>query len=90
MQRTAWTRNNPSSSLTSDRIRTPPPPSNPGKNAKGKGKGAATPPEPPKSRGVRQLETLIGALTAAAAGTPTTDPKGGCFCQGEHPFQSMR
>ncbi|KAF8195767.1 hypothetical protein K438DRAFT_1826486 [Mycena galopus ATCC 62051] len=81
MHKTAWA--NKASSVPSDKIRpTPPPPS----NSKGKGKSAV--PEPPKSKAVRQLESLKTALSASA-GNPQKDPKGGCFCQArEHPLST--
>ncbi|KAJ7607564.1 hypothetical protein FB45DRAFT_947921 [Roridomyces roridus] len=79
MNRTAWSKQ--SSSFPSDRIRPSPPPPPPSKNGKAKGKGVAT--EPPKSKAVRQLETLKSALSASSS-SRKSDPKGGCFCQARH------
>ncbi|KAJ7904633.1 hypothetical protein B0H14DRAFT_2312648, partial [Mycena olivaceomarginata] len=80
MHQTAWTKK--ASSVPSDRIRpSPPPPSNPGKNSKGKGKSAVS--EPPKSKAVRRLESLKSGLSVSSG----KDPKGGCFCQArDHPL----
>ncbi|KAJ7276513.1 hypothetical protein B0H12DRAFT_1227632 [Mycena haematopus] len=85
MRRTAWTAN--PSSVPSDRIRpSRPPVSNPGKNSKGKGKTVVS--EPPKSKAVRQLESLKTGLSASS-GNPQKDPKGGCFCQArDHPLST--
>ncbi|KAJ6474462.1 hypothetical protein C8R47DRAFT_921784, partial [Mycena vitilis] len=78
MKPTPWM--SKASSLPSDRIRpTPSPASNSSKNSKGKGKSPAVP-EPPKSKAVRQLESLRNGLVASA-GSVAKDPKGGCFCQ---------
>ncbi|KAG7092865.1 hypothetical protein E1B28_009178 [Marasmius oreades] len=76
MYKTAWTGS--ASSLPSDRIK--PSYSNtstPRNQGKGKGKGRETP--PPKSKQVREIESLLNALRASNA--PIRDPKGGCFCQ---------
>ncbi|KAJ3570604.1 hypothetical protein NP233_g4295 [Leucocoprinus birnbaumii] len=62
--------------------------------SKPKSSGKSTPsnnnsePEIPKSRAVRELETLIARLSAtASSSSPTRDPKGGCFCLArEHPL----
>ncbi|TFK52116.1 hypothetical protein OE88DRAFT_1807969 [Heliocybe sulcata] len=69
---TPWTH---PSSLPSDRIRPAHPPS-PSKHQQRK-----TPrtPDPPKSRPVRALETLVRGLQNTPERTP--DPKGGCFCR---------
>ncbi|KAJ7734113.1 hypothetical protein B0H16DRAFT_156142 [Mycena metata] len=77
MHHTAWTKK--ASTLPSDRIRPPPQPAvSAGKNSKGKAKTAIA--EPPKSKAVRQLESLKNGLTASY-GSANKDPKGGCFCQ---------
>ncbi|KAL0570375.1 hypothetical protein V5O48_011590 [Marasmius crinis-equi] len=81
--RTAWT----SSHLPSDRIKPSytPPPSNKNQGS-GKGKGRETP--PPRSKQVREIESLLNALRALSdSKAPVKDPKGGCFCQArEHPL----
>ncbi|KAJ7159792.1 hypothetical protein C8R46DRAFT_851262, partial [Mycena filopes] len=75
MHYTPWTK--PASSLPSDRIRpTAQTPAKTGKASKGK----AAAPEPPKSKAVRQLESLRNALRASY-GSAQKDPKGGCYCQ---------
>ncbi|KAJ7088523.1 hypothetical protein B0H15DRAFT_908607 [Mycena belliarum] len=76
-QQTPWTKKG--SSLPSDRIRSPAPPT-PKNAAKGKRK-AEPEPELPKSKAVRALEGLRNALRAAGEAGMEKDPKGGCFCQ---------
>ncbi|THU98146.1 hypothetical protein K435DRAFT_721077 [Dendrothele bispora CBS 962.96] len=79
MRQTPWT----GSSLPSDRIK----PSYSSKsNEKPRGKNATPSNEPPKSKDVRRLESLLSALRVS---TVQTDPTGGCFCQArEHPLSS--
>ncbi|KAK1231602.1 hypothetical protein PQX77_005280 [Marasmius sp. AFHP31] len=75
--RTAWT----SSHLPSDRIKPSYSPS-PSSKSQGssKGKGRETP--PPKSKKVREIESLLDAVRGLnESKQPVKDPKGGCFCQ---------
>ncbi|KAJ6610627.1 hypothetical protein B0H10DRAFT_1811297 [Mycena sp. CBHHK59/15] len=77
MHQTPWTKK--ASSIPSDRIRpASQPASNVPKNSKGKSKGAAAV-EPPKSKAVRQLESVRNGLTTSSGNGK--DPQGGCFCQ---------
>ncbi|KAJ7766570.1 hypothetical protein DFH07DRAFT_915956 [Mycena maculata] len=79
------------SSVPSDRIRPSPPPqtlATSAKNMKGKGKGAVKGSEPPKSKAVRQLESLKYEL-AVSYTSHKKDQKGGCFCQArDHPLST--
>lgn len=72
---TAWSH----SSLSSDRIK----PKGAPNVAKPKGKGkqqAQQPPDPPKSKDVRRIETLLQSAKNSTG--RERDPKGGCFCLG--------
>ncbi|KIJ12804.1 hypothetical protein PAXINDRAFT_177112 [Paxillus involutus ATCC 200175] len=73
--RRGWSK---SGSLPSDRIRLQQPqPAAPKQQSKGKGR--ATPTEPPKSSAVRTLEALVNGIRKSSGSEK--DPKGGCFCQ---------
>ena len=72
MHRTPWA--HPKGSLPSDRIKIKYV-SNASKNKKHQ-----QPLEPPKSREVKRLESLIQAVRDATG--DDKDPKGGCFCLG--------
>jgi hypothetical protein len=72
MHRTPWAQ--PKGSLPSDRIKSKHV-SNASKNKKHQQSS-----EPPKSREVKRLESLIHAVRVATANDK--DPKGGCFCLG--------
>ena len=84
MQRTPWTKPKGSSSLPSDRIK--PLVKSPNTVSKSKGNGRQQP-WPPKSKQVKDLETLIQAIRNATSGDEK-DPKGGCFCLGTFSFFS--
>ncbi|KAF8958672.1 hypothetical protein BDZ97DRAFT_1588318, partial [Flammula alnicola] len=75
MYRTAWSKQN--SSLTSDRIKPVTKTSNNVAKSKGKGK-QQQPVEPPKSKEVQRLETLLEGVQKSTG--QDRDPKGGCFC----------
>ncbi|TFK39646.1 hypothetical protein BDQ12DRAFT_603886 [Crucibulum laeve] len=75
MHHTPWTKKG--SSLPSDRIR-PAKPQPALANPKGKGK-QQTSAEPPKSKEVRRIESLIQGLKDSKE--TDKDPTGGCFCQ---------
>ncbi|KAF5372174.1 hypothetical protein D9758_004997 [Tetrapyrgos nigripes] len=75
MRQTPWTKK-AGSSFPSDRIK--PSYASPA-TENTKKRGANTSKEPPKSKEVRQLESLLTSLRVSAA--PQKDPKGGCFCQ---------
>ena len=72
MRRTAWAQ--PKGSLPSDRVK----PKNVNNSSKNKRHQQSS--EPPKSREVKRLESLIQAVRDATA--DDKDPKGGCFCLG--------
>ncbi|KAJ7035824.1 hypothetical protein C8F04DRAFT_873822, partial [Mycena alexandri] len=75
MHHTAWTKK--ASTVPSDRIRPTPQLAVTGGK---KGKAKTPVPEAPKSKAVRQLESLKNGLTASY-GSAQRDQKGGCFCQ---------
>jgi hypothetical protein len=79
MHRTPWTK--PKGSLPSDRIK----PIHKSANNVSKSKGHRKQQqqaslEPPKSKEVKRLESLVQAIRNVAA--HEKDPKGGCFCLG--------
>ncbi|KAF8812891.1 hypothetical protein BYT27DRAFT_7158930 [Phlegmacium glaucopus] len=75
MQRTPWIQ--PKGSLLSDRIK--PVTKSPNNALKSKGSGRQQQSsEPPKSKEVKRLESLVQAVRDATA--DEKDPKGGCFC----------
>ena len=65
------------SSLPSDRIK---PSNSKSQQVSSKAKGKQTVPEPPKSKEIRRLESLLNSVQNSVGGEK--DPKGGCFCLG--------
>ncbi|KAG0705663.1 hypothetical protein DFH29DRAFT_799617 [Suillus ampliporus] len=86
MQRTAWS--NAGGAVPSDRLRPAQRPQHvPQKQNKGKSKAQ----EPPKSKAIRNLQSLADGVRKSSG--REKDPKGGCFCQArEHdlsPYTSI-
>ena len=74
MHRRPWAQ--PKGSLPSDRVK----PKHASNVSKSK-RHQQQPSEPPKSKEVKRLESLLQAVRDAAA--DDKDPKGGCFCLGK-------